>query len=567
MVTIQQFCKTFVIVAAVAIISACDGTSDSGSSLSSGVSSSESSIREPKGHVDAYPTPMRRLTKEEFRNTIRDLLKIDFVPADDFLSAAHGRFTNDIHYGGLPSPAVISLYTLTENLAFQFVDNMLAGVGPDYSCLNSDFSCVGELVEVLAPKAWRRPLAQEEKTRFYDLSMTLSSTEDLRTQYAAIVHTLLFSPNFLYRPEIDEDLNSAQAKPLSAYELASRLSYFLWASMPDDILLEKAKDGSLLTDDELAAQVIRMLDDKRASTLVSIFAEEWFYISLSIKGGAPARLVDFNWTEELANNFVQETYHFLEYLIKENRPVSDLVNAEYTFLNKTMAEHYGVFGFTGDTFEKHEWPSGSLRRGLLGQSSILAGNASWVIHRGGWISRSLLCNESPEMPLFSFEVYDAPEELNPKAQMEHILKARPSCMDCHADTSQMSYSLEIFDSVGRMRDKYDNGDVIETHGTLTSGETFKDAYELGGVLAKKPELALCVSEHIAGYALGRLLDLSSHRYSGSDKEPRDYPAVYDIYLNSKQAGHGFRDIIKAVVLSPVFRERRGADSEHEGAVQ
>ena len=399
------------------------------------------------------------------------------------------------------------------------------------------------------------------------MSLKLSSQEGVRTKYVAIVHSFLFSPHFLFLPEIDADLSSTQAQPLSAYELASRLSYFLWASMPDEILFEKAKDGSLLTDDELEAQVARMLDDERAKTLSSIFADEWFYLSPLLKEGPIHSLEDFNFTEELANHFIQETYHFLEYIIKENRPVSDLINAEYTFLNKAMAEHYGVFGFTGNEFEKHEWPSGSLRRGLLGHSSILAGNAAWVIDRGSWISRRLLCNGAPQMPpLTSFDIFDS-EELNPRAYTEHFLNAEPSCMNCHANTSQMSYSLEIFDSAGRMRDKYDNGDFIETHGTLTSGETFKDAYELGSILAAKPELALCVSEHVASYALGRDLDLYHHRITGSDKEPRDYPAVYDIYLNSKEAGHGFRDIIKAIVLSPVFRERRGANSELEGVAQ
>ena len=516
---------------------------------------------EPQGDIDANPGIMNRLNKLQYNNTVRDLLGDNSNPSDSFPADFTGRFSNIAETLTLSNEYVGKYYEASSKLASQAVQAGSSVLG----CNPADQSCRDVVLNNFATKAWRRPLSSEEKSQLSAVYNSANSSTNATTAMTTMLRALLLSPNFIFRPEIDANLNSSQAQNLSAYELATRLSYFLWATMPDDALLAKAANGSLLNDATLKSEVQRMLADSRAQAVIDVFFEEWLQIAYWVKNHPADKNTFPQYTDELENNLVKESVHTLNYIFENNRPVTDLANARYTFLNGPVADFYGIDGYVGNTFRLHQWDEGSRRRGILGQAAVLTGHSHGTktspVLRGLWVMDKILCDKPPAPSEGIFDLFPTIEDIpNTRAMSEEHSESNSVCSSCHSYIDPIGYGLESFDAIGQWRDTYSDGTPVNSAAELPTKEPFGGLVDLSNILASKSEMALCSIQWSMSYALGREVDL----FSAEVVDPvsgRDYAAVYDVYKKTEDSGHAIKDILTQIALSPAFRQRRGANSQ------
>ena len=320
----------------------------------------------------------------------------------------------------------------------------------------------------------------------------------------------LISPYFLFK--IESHQKTDQAYRISSYELANRLSYFLWASMPDKTLSDLAKENKLQQPEILKEQVIRMLKDPRSEALGSIFCAQWFGYEIL---GTRVRLdpIDKPWcTDSLMKAMRDESGLFFSSLVRENRPIDDLIKARYTYLNEELAKHYRIRGVQGDHMRRVELYS-SKRGGLIGQGSILAitsfpGRTSPVV-RGRWILDTLLGTPPPPPPPDVSELSEEIEErdrLSPRQKLE-LHRDNPKCASCHDQIDPLGFSLENYDYFGRWREKHE-GRKIDTQAKLPEGVEFEGPRGLRRALLKsrKDDLRKQLVRKLLAYALGRQLE-------------------------------------------------------------
>jgi hypothetical protein len=364
---------------------------------------------------------------------------------------------------------------------------------------------------------------------------------------------MLVSPSFLFRIERDP----ANAAPgtvyrLSDFELASRLSFFLWSSIPDDQLLDLAAKGALHDPEVLGAQVRRMLDDPRSNALVTNFAGQWLYLrNLQVAAPDPEAFPEYD--DGLRDAFRKETELFFADILREDRSVLDLLGANYTFLNQRLAEHYGVPNVYGSQFRKVTLADPN-RGGILGQGSILTvtsyPNRTSVVQRGKWILETLLGAPPPPPPP------DIPE-LKPQGKNGRLLSMREQlethranavCASCHSRMDPLGFSLENYDGVGKWRSK-DAGSPIDPTGKLPDGTTFQGLGGLKKILLERDRDAFVntVAEKLLLYALGRGI------------ESYDMPVVRSIASDAARQDYRMSALIAAVVKSTPFQMRRTSD--------
>lgn len=423
-------------------------------------------------------------------------------------------------------------------------------------------NCARQAIQRFALRAWRRPPTGAEVDRLMALYETgVSIGSDFRSGLGQAMRAVLLSPHFLYRPELDSDLADHSPKALNGYELASRLSYFLWSSMPDDTLLSLAQSGALLEENTLRTQVRRMLDDPKAAALVENFAVQWLQFD-RVAEADPVRDLFPTFSPELVQSMRQETRLFLHELFNTNAPIRDLLSADYSYLDNRLAQHYGLSGGFDESFERHTWADGE-RRGIIGHASILTmtshpGTTS-PVRRGVWVLESLLCKAPPAPPPGVENIGEDPSQggLTTRERFELHRDTSSVCFTCHFLMDPIGFGLENYNAIGQWRNF--EGDLpVDPSGALPGGLQFRGPLELAGVLAQSPELPLCVAEHVLTYALGRGVEASAGH---SDAPGPDYPLVYSIYERTKDSGNRIRDMIEEVVASPAFRMRRGANSQ------
>lgn len=424
--------------------------------------------------------------------------------------------------------------------------------------------CAQQLFADFVPRAWRRPISVDELNgllAIYDNTVAAGGdhSEGLKN---TLVATLL-SPHFVYRSEIDDGVLVGETRELTSYELASRLSYFLWSSTPDNTLWQKAVDQSLLDDAVLSAEVDRMLASEKAESLIENFMVQWLKFD-KVTQAAPNNELFPDFDTGLVEAMRAETRLFVQALLDENAPVKDLLTANFTYLNATLARHYGVSGVSGNNFRRHEWQGGD-RQGLLGQASILTATShastTSPVKRGVWVLDTLLCQEPPPPPpgVENLAENGSFEGLSTRERFELHSQAGTSCQACHVLMDPIGFGMETYDPIGRFRSQ-DNGAAIDASGILPMGTGFNGPWELGQLLATSPRLPLCVAEHMLTFALGRPVE-GFHFGVPSD----DYPLVHAIYQATREDGNRLGDMIKAVVLSPAFRQRLAQESVQEGA--
>ena len=398
--------------------------------------------------------------------------------------------------------------------------------------------------------AFRRPLREGEAERYLELvRMSLNDGLDEETSIRYGLEAMLVSPSFLFREEPQPDPGNAEAiHPVDEHALASRLSYFLWSTMPDEALMQLADEGKLR--ENLAREIDRMIDDDRSRALVENFGGQWLQLR-DLSAQFPAKRKFPNFDARLRSDMRRETQMLLSHLFHENRPLTDLLDADYTFVNSRLARHYGLPEVKGRGFKKVSL-EGSHRRGILGQGSFhlltsLPLRTSPVM-RGKYVLENLL-DSAPPPPPPNVPQLKPPgrhgDNLSLREQMEKH-REDPACSACHALMDPIGFGLENFDADGSWRDT-ENGKPINSTGELLGGRKFEGADELRRILVNehRPQLLRSVASKMLTYALGRGTDWF------------DRPAI-DRIVRETEADHaGARSMIHAVVRSVPFQYRRG----------
>ncbi|PHS04510.1 MAG: hypothetical protein COA78_16490 [Blastopirellula sp.] len=398
-------------------------------------------------------------------------------------------------------------------------------------------------------RSFRRPPHESEVTRylkFLKLRRELGDSEE--TAFHTTFKAILCSPNFLYIEVPPNDTAPEQ----NQFKLASRLSYFLWSSMPDDELFEAAKRGELSDPIMLIPQVTRMLTDPKAKAFTEHFTDSWLH--LNELGSMPPDTVKFSnfYKRQLQPLMKKETHHFFEHILANNLSVDHFIDSEFTFLNRYLADHYGIPDIVGDEFQKVTLPKDSLRGGLLGQASILTTTSNGVetspVTRGIWVLENIF-GTPPAPPPPDVDPLE-PDIRGATTIREQLAKHRKieTCAECHRKIDPIGFALESFDPIGTFRSTYLDSrgkpaSKVDTSGKLSSGENFSDLSELKQLLLqRKDQFAKCLTEKMLMYALGRELSLG------------DRLQVDAITETLSSRGHGLRDLVELIVLSEAFRE-------------
>jgi hypothetical protein len=340
---------------------------------------------------------------------------------------------------------------------------------------------------------------------------------------------------------------------LNDHELASRLSFFLWSTIPDDELLTLADQGKLRDPGVMRSQIRRMMADPKSDALIYNFGGQWLYLRTLANVKPDPEIFD-SFDQNLRQAFQRETELFLTSIFREDRPVLEMLDADYTYLNERLAKHYGIANVYGPQFRKVALPAGSPRGGLLGQGSVLTvtsyPNRTSVVQRGKWILENLLGTPPPPPPP------DVPElkpvgadgrKLSMREQLE-MHRANPICASCHARMDPIGFALENFDGVGEWRDE-DSGVKIDPSGRLPNGQEFAGPAGLRKLLVDKhgDEFVETVTEKLMIYALGRGL------------APYDKPTVRAIARQAGEQDYSMSAFIEAVVESVPFQMRRARE--------
>ena len=424
--------------------------------------------------------------------------------------------------------------------------------------------CARDILSRLVRRAYRGQVADgdvEVLLDFYNGSRAAGGSFDDGIELA--LRRLLVSPEFLYRIEADRTADATAAGSdhtpgayaRSDLELASRLSFFLWSSIPDDELLDVAGQGRLGEPAELERQVRRMLADPRSAALTENFAGQWLQLrnlETVVRPGDPySRTFD----ESLRQGLLRETLLFIDGIMRDDRSLLEILTADYTFLNERVARHYGFHDVQGSHFRRVELPEDSPRRGLLGHGSVLTLTSHAIrtspVNRGKWILDNILGTPPPDPPANVPALDDRKTQAKVATLRERMSahRANPACASCHNIIDPTGFALENFDAVGRWRVVDESFNTIDASGVLPDGTAFEGVTDMIAALVRRPErFVTTVTEKLLTYALGRGV------------EHYDMPAVRRIVSEAAEDDFRFQTIVVNIVNSYPFRYRRAADT-------
>jgi Protein of unknown function (DUF1592)/Protein of unknown function (DUF1588)/Protein of unknown function (DUF1585)/Protein of unknown function (DUF1587)/Protein of unknown function (DUF1595) len=415
-----------------------------------------------------------------------------------------------------------------------------------------DDTCARRILTTVMRRAYRRPVSDADLRKPFELYRTARAAGRDGGFEAGIemgLSAVLVSPEFLFRIERDPaGLAPGTAYRVSDLELASRLSFFLWSSIPDEELLEVAERGELSTPEVLARQARRMLADQRSGSLVTNFASQWLHLR-NLDAITPDMRLFPDFDDNLRQAFRQETELLIDSVIREDRSVLDLLRADYTYVNERLAKHYGIPNVYGSRFRKVTFDGDARRGGLLRHGSILlvtsyATRTSPVI-RGKWILDNLL-GVPPPPPPPNVPALEDPKTISAALPMRERLaqhRSNPVCANCHKQMDPVGFALENYDAVGRWR-IVDAGVPIDASGTLFDGTTVEGVDDLQAALLRRPELFVgTLTEKLLTFANGRGI------------EYYDAPAVRRILHNARAQDYRFSSLILGIVNSVPFRMR------------
>jgi hypothetical protein len=411
-----------------------------------------------------------------------------------------------------------------------------------------EVACAERILLHLMHRAYRREVTRADLESPMKLFHEGREIGGFEAGIERALSAVLVNPHFLFRMERDpEGIPAGTAYQVSSMELASRLSFFLWSSIPDSELLELATAGELQKPDVLENQVRRMLADERSDSLVRNFAGQWLYLR-NLDSVIPDMRLFPDFDDNLRQALRQETELFVDSIIREDRGVLDLIHADYTYLNERLAKHYGIPHVYGSRFRRVSLDEASHRGGLLRHGSILmvtsyATRTSPVL-RGNWVLTNLLGSPPPPPPpnVPELEENTVSASLTLRERLEQH-RANETCARCHNLIDPIGFALENFDAVGRWRET-DNGEPISATGSLSDGVEFVGVAGLEQALSRRPELFVqTLTEKLMTFALGRGL------------EHYDAPAVRRIVRDAGKEDYRFSNIVVGIVQSVPFQMR------------
>ncbi|HEV3202815.1 MAG TPA: DUF1592 domain-containing protein [Gemmataceae bacterium] len=508
---------------------------------------------DPSNQKNPGRVTLRRLNRVEYNNTIRDLIGVDFKPADDFPS-------DDVGYGFDNIGDVLSMPPILMEkylaAAEKIVDEAFKNQGFRTRVLDGqpkERNVIQSARKVLEPfviRAYRRPVAREELRRLIEFVEIADGNRDgFETGIRTALQAVLCSPHFLFRVELDpQPKNPNLVRMLNEYELATRISYFLWSSMPDQELFNEARAGTLRKN--LEAQVRRMTADPKTRSLVENFAGQWLQLrNLKIVAPDTGQFPTFN--DALRSDMQKETELFFEAVMREDRSIMDFLDADFTFVNERLANHYGIAGVQGEPFQKVSL-KGSPRGGVLTHASILTVTSNPTrtspVKRGKWILENILGTPPPPPPPDAGELSEdknVVQSASLRKRMEQH-RANPNCAVCHQRMDPLGFGFENFDAVGAWREK-DGAFRIDASGELPGGKTFTGPKELKAILktTKEEGFRRCLTDKMLTYALGRGIEES------------DSWAVDAIAGMVARDQNRFSSLLLAIVQSDPFQKRKG----------
>jgi len=505
---------------------------------------------------------VRRLNRMEYNNTVRDLLGVTSKPSVAFPPDDTGYGFDNIGDVLSLSPLLAEKYLdAAEDIAAEAMASEVATYDStlpihrkilicDHSSPEHDRACAERIVKDLTPRAYRRPASRDEVEAlmgFY--TMATEGGESFYEALELVLQAVLVSPHFLFRVEEAQAPKKPDAEyRVNNYEFISRLSYFIWSSMPDEELMACAQDGSIWNPRTLRGQVRRMLRDPRARALAENFGGQWLETRNLVRADPdPEQFSEF--TDELREAMAEETTLFFDSIVSEDRSILDFIDADYTYVNKPLADLYGIEGIIGDEFVRVAVNT-EERGGILGQASILTltshpARTSPVL-RGVWILNKVLAAPSPPpppgVPALEETEIDGAASLREKLEAH---RANVSCASCHDRIDPLGFGLENYGPIGAWRSE-ENGKPLDNTGVLPDGREFAGPGELKKVLLeRKSDFARCLSEKMLTYALGRGL------------EAYDAPAVAAIVNQVEKNDFRFSALVYEIVRSLPFMKQRG----------
>jgi hypothetical protein len=496
--------------------------------------------------VSPGPSYLRRLTRREYDNTVRDLLgtnmgslSSEFPPEElehSFANAGIRTVSDSLAEGYLKAAEKIGKGVIAQ----------LGQVLPCDPKQKSDDTCLDAFFDGFGKRLWRRPLEDDEKQRLR-ARFKENANGSFNDGLDAVVQIMALSPSFLYRTERGTPIAGTDYQKVAPYEMASRLSYLLWGSLPDADLWKAAETNALGTRGEVYAQARRMIADPRASEMVANFGAQWLALERLEEVNKDTDLFP-DYKPELIGLFQRETDELMKAVWSGDAKLTTFLTAPYTYMNGTLAAFHGVTGVTGDAWKKVDLDP-KKRVGVLSQGSVMLGNASVdqtsPIKRGLFIQDRFNCFQVPEPP----PTVDAqPVKLDPKMTTRERFathRAEPSCNACHTFIDPLGFAFENFDAIGKWRDK-ENGKDIDVSGALTNTDVdgpFNGAAELATKLASSKTVRECVATHWFRFAYGR------------DATDADKCTVDTLRQAFGKSQGDFRDLVLAITQTDAFMFR------------
>lgn len=545
------------VAAAGTAVSAGGAGASAGSTAAAGDAALDPEAPTPPAPGNPGSVIVRRLNHAEYNNTVRDLLGTSLRPADDFLTDDPGAGFDTVGAAASLSPAYVRDY---EAAAHALIEDLYADSARLSQVVTCDVeaegaACAESVVTAFARKAFRRPVSATEVqnllTPFQTAqSLAASATEGLQNSLAAV----LLSPAFIFKLEIDPDPTSTAPRRLNDYELATRLSYALWSTMPDDPLSAAADAGTLGTDAELGAQLDRMLSDPRSEALADNFAAQWLdFRKLSEHQVDPQLFREY--TPQLVESMQKEASLFFLEFLNTDRPLNDFISGRFTYVDQTLADHYGLpnqGGGGGDMWlvdTSNEPRAGVMTLGAVLTTTSFTSRTS-PVRRGQFVLDRLMCDEIPPPPpdVDVSTVNDAQpgQNLTFRERME-AHRENPACYGCHSLMDPIGFGLDNFDAIGRYRTE-ENGLPIDSTGEL-DGVPFSGAVELAALLSGDSRFGQCIAEKFMIFALGRYLN-----------QVDDSTWIAHIAGTTRDTGGDLKTMIRTLVMSEAFRSRQAVVS-------
>lgn len=498
---------------------------------------------------------MKRLNRREYDNTVRDLFALSSHPGEAFpRDNVATFFDNDAALLGITSEQLDIYATAAEKVAAEAMRTQRSRLVTCDAATGE--ACARQLISTWGRRMFRGALAAADVdfiyTRVFAPSRADGDTFD--QAFEVTLQYLLTHPRFLYRVELHSAPNDpAVIETLDGAALATRLSYFLLASTPDDTLLDLAeqKDSGgvpLLAHDEvLLAQADRLLKDPRAQSLSDVFATQWLGVEqLDVVAKSPMLFPSFD--DALKADMKAETQAFLRDVLTSTRGANELVTSRFAFVNERLAKHYGIAGVQGPELRKVYLAPETHRAGFMSQGSFLTINSeigrTSIVKRGEYVLARLLCSP-PGAPPAGVKALPAEEETQPMTLRQRLEnhRAQPACAGCHSRMDPIGFGLENFDAVGQWRTE-DHGEPIDASGRFPDGTTFSGAIELADVIGQDSDLSTCMAQNLASYALGRSVNGAERCAVSKLAAP----------------GQSMPSVVRSLVVSDLFKKHRGDDT-------